>query len=100
MRALKIGVVMDPIQNIDINKDTTFVIMLEAQSRRHERYYMESRDLFIGNAVPGAASRPMRVARGRPHFELGSLESRALGWFDVILMRKGPPFDLEFFFAT
>ena len=100
MRALKIGVVMDPIQNIDINKDTTFVIMLEAQRRGHELYYMGIQDLFIGNAEPGGASRPVRVVRGRPHFELGSLESRALAWFDVILMRKDPPFDLEFFFAT
>jgi glutathione synthase len=91
---------MDPIQNIDINKDTTFVIMLEAQRRGHELYYMEIRDLFIGNAEPGGASRPVRVARAKPHFELGSLESRALAWFDGILMRKDPPFDLEFFFAT
>ena len=100
MKALKIGVIMDPIQNIDINKDTTFVIMLEAQKRGHEMFYMEISDLFIKSAQPCAASRPVRVARGKPHFELGLLESRPLTWFDVVLMRKDPPFDLNFFFAT
>ncbi len=100
MGALKIGVIMDPIQHIDINKDTTFVIMLEAQRRGHEVYYMEIRDLFTKSAQPGGASRPVRVVRGKPHFELGSLDTRPLTWFDVILMRKDPPFDLDFFFAT
>jgi glutathione synthase len=100
MRPLRIGVIMDPIQNIDINKDTTFVIMLEAQRRGHDIHYMEIQDLFIRSAEPGGASRSVRVVRGQPHFELGSLESKPLAWFDVILMRKDPPFDLEFFFAT
>ncbi|MGH7845025.1 MAG: glutathione synthase [Candidatus Binatia bacterium] len=100
MKALKIGVIMDPIQNIDINKDTTFAIMLEAQKRRHEIFYMEIGDLFIKGAQPGGTARSLRVARSKPHFELGPLQSRPLAWFDVVLMRKDPPFDLNFFFAT
>ncbi|HWP56641.1 MAG TPA: glutathione synthase [Candidatus Acidoferrales bacterium] len=100
MSALKIGVIMDPIQNIDINKDTTFVIMLEAQRRGHRLFYMELQDLFIESAVPCASSRPVRVVRGTPHFELGAAESRPLTWFDIVLMRKDPPFDMNFFFAT
>lgn len=91
---------MDPIQNIDINKDTTFVIMLEAQKRGHEVFYMEMGDLFINGALPCGAVRHVRVARGKPHFELGVVESRLLTSFDVVLMRKDPPFDLNFFFAT
>jgi glutathione synthase len=100
MRALKIGVIMDPIQNIDINKDTTFVIMLEAQKRAHELYYMEIGDLFIKGSLPCGAARRASVRRGQPHFELGIVEPRPLIWFDVVLMRKDPPFDLNFFFAT
>ncbi|MEK7377983.1 MAG: hypothetical protein AABZ71_03685, partial [Candidatus Binatota bacterium] len=47
MGTLKIGVIMDPIEKIDIDKDTTFVLMLEAQKRGHELYYMELEDLSI-----------------------------------------------------
>jgi glutathione synthase len=100
MKALKIGVIMDPIQNIDINKDTTFVIMLEAQKRGHEVYYMEIGDLFIKGSLPYGAARRTRVARGQPHFELAVVEARPLTSFDIVLMRKDPPFDLNFFFAT
>jgi glutathione synthase len=57
-------------------------------------------DLFIKDSLPYGASRPVRVARGKPYFELGSFDSRPLTWFDVVLMRKDPPFDLQFFFAT
>lgn len=100
MRTLKVGVVMDPIDKINIDKDTTFVMMLEAQQRGHETFYMEMGDLFIKDAVPHGAIRPVRVVRGKPHFELGPSETKPLVWFDVILMRKDPPFDLQFFFAT
>jgi glutathione synthase len=100
MRTLKIGVVMDPIDKIDMDKDTTFVMMLEAQQRGHEIFYMEMGDLSIKDALPYGATRSVRVVRGKPHFDLGHYESQPLVWFDVILMRKDPPFDLQFFFAT
>ncbi|MGH7873984.1 MAG: hypothetical protein ACREQO_17410, partial [Candidatus Binatia bacterium] len=52
MQMLKIGVVMDPVDKIDIDKDTTFVLMLEAQRRGHEIYFMELDDLFIRAGTP------------------------------------------------
>jgi glutathione synthase len=91
---------MDPIDKINIDADTTFVIMLEAQKRGHEISYMEIEDLFVTNGLPYGAYRPARVVRGTPHYELGSVEARPLEWFDIILMRKDPPFDMNFFFAT
>jgi glutathione synthase len=100
MRGLKIGVIMDPISKIDIDKDTTFVLMLEAQKRGHEVHYMELGDLFIRDTVPHAASQPVRVKRGKPHYELGTATTRPLAWFHVVLMRKDPPFDLQYFFMT
>lgn len=100
MRTLKVAVIMDPIDKIDIDKDTTFVMMLAAQKRSHEIFYMEMGDLFVKETVPHGAFRPVRVVRGRPHFELGPAEIQSLIWFDAILMRKDPPFDLQFFFAT
>jgi len=100
MRALKIGVVMDPIQKIDIEKDTTFVLMLEAQKRGHEVYYMEMGDLSIHGTSPVAHFRRVHVARATPHYEFGRPAFKPLSWFNVILMRKDPPFDMEFFYAT
>ena len=55
MGKLKIGVVMDPVDKINIDKDTTFVLMLEAQRRGHEVYFMELDDLFIRGGTPMAA---------------------------------------------
>lgn len=100
MSMLKIGVVMDPIDKIHIDKDTTFVMMLEAQSRGHEVYYMELDDLSIRGAVPEGRSRRVSVKRANPHYRFEKEGAGPLGSFDVILMRKDPPFDMKFFFAT
>ena len=100
MGSLKIGVVMDPIEKIDIEKDTTFVLMLEAERRRHELYYMELGDLSIRGATPQGRYRRVNVARAVPHYRFGAGGEGPLADFDVILMRKDPPFDMNFFFAT
>lgn len=100
MQALKMGVVMDPIEKINIEKDTTFVLMLEAEKRGHELYYMELDDLSIRGTTPWGHFRRVSVARGTPHYRFGKAASKPLSWFDVILMRKDPPFDMKFFFAT
>ncbi len=100
MQVLKIGVVMDPIEKINIDKDTTFVLVLEAQRRGHEVFYMELDDLFIRGGTPHSRFRRLHVARATPHYELGDFAAGALENFDVVLMRKDPPFDMKFFFAT
>jgi glutathione synthase len=96
----KIGVVMDPIEKINIDKDTTFVLVLEAQRRGHEIYYMELGDLFVRAGTPHGRYRRVRLARATPHYRLGEVESGALEDLNVILMRKDPPFDMKFFFCT
>ena len=100
MQVLKIGVIMDPIEKINIDKDTTFVLMLEAQQRGHEIFYMELDDLFVRGGTPHGRFRRVHVARATPHYGLGDFSTGALEDFDVVLMRKDPPFDLKFFFAT
>ncbi|HEY7316768.1 MAG TPA: glutathione synthase [Candidatus Binatia bacterium] len=100
MQTLKIGVVMDPIEKINIDKDTTFVLLLEAQQRDHEVHYMELDDLFIRGGTPCGRSRRLHVARRTPHYQLAEFKTRALEDFDVVLMRKDPPFDMKFFFST
>ncbi len=100
MPSLRIGVVMDPIEKINIDKDTTFVLMLEAQRRGHEVYFMELDDLFIRGGTPHGRFRRVHVRRGTPHYEMTDFVAGALEDFDAILMRKDPPFDMKFFFAT
>jgi len=100
MGVLKIGVVMDPIDKIDVAKDTTFVLMLEAERRKHELHYMELGDLSICGATPEGRYRRVNVARAAPHYRFGESATGPLADFDVMLMRKDPPFDMNFFFAT
>ncbi|MBM4296388.1 MAG: glutathione synthase [Deltaproteobacteria bacterium] len=100
MAKLTIAVVMDPVDKINIDKDTTFVLMLEAQRRGHEIYFLELDDLFIRGAAAHGRYRRLRLARAEPHYELGDFAVGALADFDSLWMRKDPPFDMKFFFAT
>lgn len=100
MRTLRIGVVMDPVDKINIDKDTTFVLMLEAQRRGHEVYFMELEDLFIRGGTANTRYRRVRLQRATPHYDLSEFVTGALEDFHSVWMRKDPPFDLKFFFAT
>jgi glutathione synthase len=100
MSKLRIGVVMDPVENINIDKDTTFVLMLEAQRRGHEIYCMEVDDLFARGGATHGRYRRLELARATPHSKLGQFAAGSLADFDTVWMRKDPPFDMKFFFAT
>ena len=100
MRELRIGVVMDPVDKIHIDKDTTLVLMLEAQQRGHEIYFMEMDDLFLRGGTPFARHRRLELERANPHYRLGESKTGALDEFDSVWMRKDPPFDMKFFFTT
>ena len=100
MAKLKIGVVMDPVDKINIDKDTTFVLLLEAQRRGHEIYFMELADMFIRGGTVHSRYRRLTLARATPHYQLGEFATGALDDFDSVWMRKDPPFDMKFFFAT
>lgn len=100
MAHLKIGVVMDPVDKINIDKDTTFVLMLEAQRRGHEIYVMELDDLFSRAGMLHGRYRRLKLARATPHYKLGDFDTGVLDDFHSVWMRKDPPFDMKFFFAT
>jgi glutathione synthase len=97
---LRMAFIMDPIDRILIDKDTTFVLMLEAQARGHEIYYLGIEDLFVEGAQPQSRSRRVEVQRAQTHYALGKERVCPLDWFHVVFMRKDPPFDLEYYFAT
>ncbi len=98
---VKAGVVMDPIGSITVKKDTTLAMMLAAQRRGWELRYMELGDLFVRDGEARAQMRPVRV-RDDPEdwYALGEPRTDAMESLDVILMRKDPPFDMEFVYST
>lgn len=98
---ISLGVVMDPIADIKFYKDTTLALLLAAQERGWNLYYMEQQDLYLLQGEARGHTRQLRVAdNGDNWFELGLHEDRKLGDLDVILMRKDPPFDNEYIYST
>lgn len=92
---------MDPIATIKPEKDTSFAMLLEAQQRDYELIYFEQQDLWLDNGVAFGAGRSLRVIdQTIDFFEFGDAETRQLGSLDVILMRKDPPFDMEYVYTT
>lgn len=92
---------MDPIHAIKFVKDSTLAMLAEAQKRQYQIYYMEQKDLFSQQGKTLASLRPLRVFDNPSKwFELGSTEVFALDQLDVILMRKDPPFDMNFIYTT
>lgn len=97
----KLGIIMDPIQGISIKKDTSFAMLLEAQRRDYQIYYMEMSDLHLLNGKAYASAKPLSVKEDpNDWFNLGDETMMELADLDVILMRKDPPFDTEFIYAT
>ncbi len=96
-----LGVVMDPIGSIHVKKDSTLAMLLAAQKRGWRLRYMEQGDLFLHANVPCANSRALRVFDDDKHwFEFSDTHTAPLTELDVILMRKDPPFDMEYVYTT
>jgi len=98
---IRLAVVMDPIEHIKFAKDTTLAMLLAAQSRGWELSYLTPGDLRLRDGVAEGSVRPLSV-RADPHswHTLGAASVQPLGSFEVILMRKDPPFDTEFIYLT
>lgn len=98
---IRLGIVMDPIDRISFKKDSSLAMLLAAQARGWELYYMEQKDLYQSMGQAKARMRPMRVYHNPEHwFDLEAETDTPLAFLDVILMRKDPPFDNEFVYST
>ena len=98
---IKLGIVMDPISSINIKKDTSFAMLLDAQSRGYELHYMEMNSLYLRGGEGRATTKKLSVKQDYDGwYEFGTEQDIALQELDVILMRKDPPFDTEFIYAT
>ena len=109
-RPLKVAVQMDPIETVNIDGDSTFALMLEAQKRGHTMWHYEVRDMSLREGVLHdgarqerltARARPVRVQRIRnDHHAFGEPTTLDLATMDVVLMRQDPPFDMAYITAT
>jgi len=98
---ITLGVVMDPIDSITIKKDSTFAMLLEAQRRGWGVRYMEQQDLYLDNDRACARVRTLVVEENpREWFRFVGDETITLDELDVILMRKDPPFDMDYIYTT
>lgn len=98
---ITLGVVMDPIESINIKKDSTFAMLLEAQQRGWNIRYMEQGDLYLENDRSYARTRSLQVDENPLEwFRFLSEDTLPLDELDVILMRKDPPFDMEYIYTT
>jgi len=98
---IKLGMVMDSIDHINIKKDTSFAMLLEAQVRCWELHYMELNDLFLRNGRAYARTRTLTVQRNAQQwYRFIDEQDIPLDQLDVIIMRKDPPFDQEYIYAT
>jgi glutathione synthase len=98
---VRLVVIMDPIGSIKPAKDTTLGLLLAAQARGWELHYAEQKDLWLRDGVAFGRLAPLEVRDDvAGWFSLGPAVAGRLGAFDVILMRKDPPFDTEYIYST
>ncbi|MCL4136338.1 UNVERIFIED_CONTAM: hypothetical protein GTU68_053374 [Idotea baltica] len=98
---MKIGVVMDPIRAINIKKDSTFEMIWQAQLLGWQVVYFEMSDLSIDNGIALGQARSLTVSQDTESwYNLTDPRQIELGTLDAILMRKDPPFDMEYVYST
>lgn len=98
---ISLGVVMDPIDAINIKKDSTFAMLLEAQRRGWELWYLELSDLALADDRAFGTMRRLQVREDqRSWHQLGEERTVPLDRLDALLMRKDPPFDMEYVYST
>ena len=98
---LKVAIQMDPVEGINIDTDTTFFLMLEAQTRGHALFVYTPDKISLEEGVVRARGRALNLQAVKgDHHRVGDWEVRDLSEMDVVLMRQDPPFDMAYITAT
>jgi glutathione synthase len=98
---LRVAIQMDPIESVNINGDSTFVLALEAQNRGYQLLHYLPKHLSFREGRVLARARTLQVRRELGnHYTLGAFETVNLADVDVVLMRQDPPFDMAYISAT
>jgi len=99
--SLTVAIQMDPIESVNINGDSTFVLALEAQKRGYALLHYLPKHLSLREGRVLAKARTLQVRREQGnHYTLGQFETVDLSKVDVVLMRQDPPFDMAYISAT
>ena len=101
---VKLGIIMDAVTSINTKKDTSSAILIEAQSRGYEIHYMETHDIYLSNSEAWAYTRIISLNQNVDsqinYIFKSEYNHQMLSNFDVILMRKDPPFNMEYIYVT
>lgn len=98
---IQLGVIMDPIETINFSKDSTLALLFEATRRGWFIYYMQQKDLLLRDGKVMAQTQSLHLSEKKePWFQLGEKETLPLTAFDFVLMRKDPPVDSNYIYAT
>lgn len=98
---IRLGVIMDPIETINSKKDSSLAMLWAANDRGWQLDYMRQEDLYLDGGQPMASTRNLEVFKDLNNFyTLGETSTTSLAEFDVLLMRKDPPFDNEYIYST
>lgn len=101
MTKKRIGFLMDPIESINFKKDSTLEMMWQAQQQGWQLEYFLQEDCYVDNGTPRARSKGINITMNPKHwFDFTHEEDISLGALDAIMMRKDPPFDMEFVYTT
>ncbi len=101
MSKRKLGIIMDPIESIKPWKDSSFAMMLEGQSRSWDIYYMQINDIYMDSSASHARYRTIKLTDNNHHwYDVIDSGHCRLDSLDIIIMRKDPPFDLEYIYCT
>ena len=98
---MRVLVVMDPIESVNLKKDSTMAMLWAASRRGHELGYALQQDLYIEQGKAFGLIAPLKVFEDYDHYyELGEKKKESIAAYDVVLMRKDPPFDMNFVYTT
>lgn len=97
---MKLAFIIDPIEEMNIERDSTFAIMLASQKRGYENWYCLPHNMWAENGEVFAYMTKTNVERKSPHYENIITEKVNLSTFKAVFMRKDPPFNMEYIHST
>lgn len=99
---IRLGVIMDAIENISVKKDSTLAMLVAAKARGWHIYYMQQADLYLDSGRAMASAQALSAVSYDPenYYTAEPSQRMELAEFDVLLMRKDPPFDNEYIYTT
>jgi glutathione synthase len=98
--AMRFLYVMDPVERVLFDKDTTFAFQRAAQRRGHTNLHCEPRDVYVEGGDVWARAREVRVSDAPPHFAFGEARDVRLADLQCVFVRKDPPFDAQYLYLT